>query len=34
MIINQLKLDVHDTCKKDEKVTTDFEPINNEVKTF
>ena len=30
MIINQLKLEVHDTYRKDEKITTDFEPINNE----
>ena len=28
--INQLKLEVHDTYKKDEKITTDFEPINIE----
>ena len=28
--INQLKLEVPDTYKKDEKITTDFEPINNE----
>ena len=28
--INQLKLQVHDTYKKDEKLTTKFEPINNE----
>ena len=27
--INQLKLDVHDTYKKDEKLTTNFEPIDN-----
>ena len=27
--INQLKLEVHDTYKKDEKITTNFEPINN-----
>ena len=27
--INQLKLEVHDTYKKDEKITTDFEPVNN-----
>ena len=26
--INQLKLEVHDTYKKDEKITTNFEPIN------
>ena len=28
--INQLKLDVHDIYKKDEKLTTNFEPSNNE----
>ena len=28
--INQLKLEVHDTYKKDEKLTTNFEPVNNE----
>ena len=27
--INQLKLEVHDTYKKDEKVSTNFEPIDN-----
>ena len=27
--INQLKLEVHDTYKKDENITTNFEPINN-----
>ena len=27
---NQLKLEVHDTYKKDEKLTTNFEPVNNE----
>ena len=27
--ISQLKLEVHDTYKKDEKVTTNFEPIDN-----
>ena len=27
--ISQLKLEVHDTYKKDEKITTEFEPINN-----
>ena len=27
--INQLKLEVHDTYKKDEKITTNFEPIEN-----
>ena len=26
--INQLKLEVHDTYKKDEKITTSFEPID------
>ena len=28
--INELKLEVHDTYKKDEKITTDFEPVDNE----
>ena len=28
--INQLKLEVHDTYKKDEKLTKNFEPVNNE----
>ena len=28
--INQLKLEVHDTYKKDEKITTTFEPVDNE----
>ena len=28
--INQLKLEVHDTYKKDEKITTDFEPFSKE----
>ena len=28
--INQLKLEVHDTYKKDEKITTNFELVNNE----
>ena len=28
--INQLKLEVHDTYKKDEKLTTNFEPNYNE----
>ena len=28
--INQLKLEVHDTSKKDEKLTTKFEPVDNE----
>ena len=27
--INQLKLEVYDTYKKDEKLTTNFEPIDN-----
>ena len=27
--INQLKLEVHDTYKKDEKITTNFEAIDN-----
>ena len=27
--INNLKLEVHDTYKKDEKISTDFEPIDN-----
>ena len=27
--INKLKLEVHDTYKKDEKISTDFEPIDN-----
>ena len=27
--ISQLKLEVHDTYKKDEKITTRFGPINN-----
>ena len=30
MNINQLKLEVHDIHKKDEKITTNFEPIDNE----
>ena len=30
MNINQLKLEVHDSYKKDEKTTTDFEPVINE----
>ena len=29
MSINQLKLEVHDTYKKDEKLTTNFEPTDN-----
>ena len=28
--INQLKLEVHETYKKDKKIKTDFEPIDNE----
>ena len=28
--ISQLKLEVHDTYKKDEKITTNFKPINDE----
>ena len=28
--INNLKLEVLDTYKKDEKLTTNFEPVNNE----
>ena len=27
--INELKLEVHDTYKKDEKITTNFKPVNN-----
>ena len=27
---NQLKLEINDTYKKDEKITTNFEPISNE----
>ena len=27
--INQLKLELHDTYKKDEKIATNFEPVNN-----
>ena len=30
LIINHLKLEVHDTFKKDEEITTDFEAINKE----
>ena len=26
---NQIKLEVHDTYKKDEKITTNFEPTDN-----
>ena len=28
--INQLKLEVHDTYEKDQKITTNFEPVNDE----
>ena len=28
--INQLKLEVHDIFKKDEKITTNFQPVDNE----
>ena len=28
--INELKLEVHDTYKKDEKISTNFEPVDNE----
>ena len=28
--INQLKLEVHDTYKKDEKITTNFEAVNHD----
>ena len=28
--ITQLKLEVHDTYKKDEKITTNFEAVNDE----
>ena len=27
--INQIKLEVHDTYKKDEEITTNFEPVDN-----
>ena len=30
MSINQLKLEVYDTFKKDEKITTNFEAVDNE----
>ena len=30
MNINQLKLEVHGSCKEDEKIKTGFEPNNNE----
>ena len=29
MNINQLKLEVHDTCRKDEKITTNFEAVKD-----
>ena len=29
--INHLKLEVHDTYKKDEKITTNFEPVGDSV---
>ena len=28
--ISQLKLEVHDTYKKDERITTNFKPVDNE----
>ena len=28
--LNQLKLQVHDTYEKDEKIRTNFEPVNDE----
>ena len=28
--INNLKLEIHDTYKRDEKITTNFEPVDNE----
>ena len=28
--INQLKLEIHDTYKKDEKIRTNFEPVDND----
>ena len=30
MKINQLKLKIHDTFGKDEKITTNFKPVNND----
>ena len=27
--INQIELEVHDTYKKDKKITRDFEPVND-----
>ena len=30
MNINQIKLEVHDTYREDEKITTNFQPNNNE----
>ena len=29
LYINNLKLEVHDTYKKDEKITTNFEPVDD-----
>ena len=29
LMINQLKLEVHDTYKKDEKITTNFEAVDD-----
>ena len=29
LIINNLKLEVHDTYKKDEKITTNFQPVDD-----
>ena len=29
LIVNQLKLEVHDTCKTDEKITTNFQLTDN-----
>ena len=29
IIFNQLKLQVNDSCKKDEKITTNFDPSND-----
>ena len=30
LYINQLKLEVHDTYRKDEKITTNFKAVNDE----
>ena len=30
LFISQLKLEIHDTYKKDEKITTSFEPIDKQ----